>query len=94
MGLARTEDIFEKTTELYERFYDEHNLDENSDFGHYTRKQAIIEADCLNSTLCEILEYYNLRGTQDVDAFYQEDAKIRSIEELNKRYGLSLDSTN
>ena len=41
-----------------------------------------------------VLEYYNLRGTQDVDAFYQEDAKIRSIEELNKRYGLSLDSTN
>ena len=35
-----------------------------------------------------VLEYYNLRGTQDVDA------KIRSIEELNKRYGLSLDSTN
>jgi len=26
-----------------------------------------------------VLEYYNLRGTQDVDAFYQEDAKIRSI---------------
>ena len=25
------------------------------------------------------LEYYNLRGTQDVDAFYQEDAKIRGI---------------
>ena len=23
-----------------------------------------------------VLEYYNLRGTQDVDAFYQEDAKI------------------
>ena len=26
-----------------------------------------------------VLEYYNLRGTQDVDAFYQENAKIRSI---------------
>lgn len=26
-----------------------------------------------------VLEYYNLRGTQDVDAFYQEDTKIRSI---------------
>ncbi|CRH89994.1 Uncharacterised protein [Chlamydia trachomatis] len=26
-----------------------------------------------------VLEHYNLRGTQDVDAFYQEDAKIRSI---------------
>ena len=26
-----------------------------------------------------VLEYYNLRGTQDVDAFYQEDTKIRNI---------------
>lgn len=26
-----------------------------------------------------VLEYYNLRGTQDVDAFYQEDVKIRQI---------------
>ena len=26
-----------------------------------------------------VLDYYNLRGTPDVDAFYQEDAKIRSI---------------
>ena len=26
-----------------------------------------------------VLEYYNLRGTHDVDAFYQEDAKVRSI---------------
>ena len=26
-----------------------------------------------------VLDYYNLRGTQDVDAFYQEGAKIRSI---------------
>lgn len=26
-----------------------------------------------------VLEYYNLRGTQDVDAFYQENTKIRSI---------------
>ena len=65
MGIARTEDIFEKTRELYERFYDEHNLDENSDFGHYTRKQAIIEADCLNSTLCEILEYID-NGGKDI----------------------------
>ena len=26
-----------------------------------------------------VLEYYNLRGTQDVDAFYTENEKIRNI---------------
>lgn len=71
MGIAKTEDIFKKTTELYERFYDEHNLDENSDFGHLTRKQAIIEADYLNATLCEILEYIDDGGT--------DLAKIKAI---------------
>lgn len=62
MGIARTEDIFEKTRELYEQFYDANNLDESSDFGHLTRKQAIIEADYLNATLCEILEYIDNGG--------------------------------
>lgn len=35
-----------------------------------------LEIICVGSF---VLDYYNLRGTQDVDAFYQEDAKIRSI---------------
>ncbi|HEK9996422.1 TPA: hypothetical protein TUL06_000105 [Streptococcus equi subsp. zooepidemicus] len=26
-----------------------------------------------------VLEYYNLRGTQDVDAFYQEGVNIRQM---------------
>lgn len=66
-----TEDIFEKTRDLFEQFYDDHNLDENSDFGHLTRKQAIIEADYLNSALCEILEYLQDGGT--------DLAKIKAI---------------
>ncbi|HEN0458259.1 DUF6036 family nucleotidyltransferase [Streptococcus suis] len=37
-----------------------------------------------------VLEYYNLRGTQDVDAFYQEDAKIRSIiEKVGNDFGVN-----
>lgn len=37
-----------------------------------------------------VLEYYNLRGTQDVDAFYQEDAKIRSIiEKVGDDFGVN-----
>lgn len=61
-----TEYIFEKTRDLFEQFYDEHNLDENSDFGHLTRKQAIIEADYLNATLVEILEYID-NGETNID---------------------------
>ncbi len=38
-----------------------------------------------------VLEYYNLRGTQDVDAFYQEDAKIRSIiEKVGNDFGVNI----
>lgn len=37
-----------------------------------------------------VLEYYNLRGTQDVDVFYQEDAKIRSIiEKVGDDFGVN-----
>ena len=37
-----------------------------------------------------VLEYYNLRGTQDVDAFYQEDAHIRSIiEKVGNDFGVN-----
>lgn len=37
-----------------------------------------------------VLEYYNLRGTQDVDAFYQEDAKVRSIiEKVGDDFGVN-----
>lgn len=37
-----------------------------------------------------VLEYYNLRGRQDVDAFYQENAKIRSIiEKVGDEFGVN-----
>ena len=37
-----------------------------------------------------VLEYYNLRGTQDVDAFYQEDNKIRTIiQRIGDKYGVN-----
>lgn len=37
-----------------------------------------------------VLEYYNLRGTQDVDAFYQEDVKIRSvIKKVGDEFGVN-----
>ena len=34
-----------------------------------------------------VLEYYNLRGTQDVDAFYTENEKIRNIiQQVGEKY--------
>ena len=41
-----------------------------------TTENITLEIICVGGF---VLEYYDLRGTQDVDAFYQEDAKIRSI---------------
>lgn len=41
-----------------------------------SKENIVLEIICVGGF---VLEYYNLRGTQDVDAFYQEDAKIRSI---------------
>ena len=40
------------------------------------KENILLEIICVGGF---VLEYYDLRGTQDVDAFYQEDAKIRSI---------------
>ncbi len=40
------------------------------------KENIVLEIICVGGF---VLEYYNLRGTQDVDAFYQEDTKIRSI---------------
>lgn len=37
-----------------------------------------------------VLEYYNLRGTQDVDAFYQENTKILSIiKQVGDKFGVN-----
>ncbi|MGT2949412.1 DUF6036 family nucleotidyltransferase [Streptococcus devriesei] len=37
-----------------------------------------------------VLEYYNLRGTHDVDAFYNEDAKVRNIiKAVGDRFGVN-----
>ena len=59
------------TTDIFEEFYDEHNLDKNSNFGHMTRKQAIIEADYMHKALVEILSYLQ-DGGEDL-------GKVRAI---------------
>lgn len=38
-----------------------------------------------------VLEYYNMRGTSDIDAFYQESSDlIECIENVGKANGISL----
>ncbi|HEK9704361.1 TPA: potassium transporter peripheral membrane component, partial [Streptococcus equi subsp. equi] len=37
-----------------------------------------------------VLEYYNLRGTQDIDAFYQEGVNIRQmIKKVGDEFGVN-----
>lgn len=59
------------TTNIFEEFYDEHDFDNNSNFGHMTRKQAIIEADYMHKALVEILSYLQ-DGGEDL-------GKVRAI---------------
>lgn len=38
-----------------------------------------------------VLEYYNMRGTKDIDAFYQESSDlIKCIENVGRANGISL----
>jgi hypothetical protein len=57
--------------DIFEEYYDEHDLDKNSNFGHMTRKQAIIEADYMHKALVEILSYLQDDG--------EDLGKVRAI---------------
>lgn len=49
--------------DIFEEYYDEHNLDENSDFSHLSKKHLVIEVDYLHNTLVDILKYLEERSS-------------------------------
>lgn len=49
--------------DLFEKYYDEHNLDENIQYSGMTKKQLVIEADYLHDSLLNILKYIDEGGT-------------------------------
>lgn len=49
--------------DVFEKYYDEHNLDENSQYSDMTKKQLVIEAEYLHDSLRNILKYIDAGGT-------------------------------
>ena len=57
--------------DLFEKHYDDCNLDENSQYSDMTKKQLVIEAEYLHDALTKILKYIDEGGT-DVDKIHAE----------------------
>lgn len=49
--------------DIFEEYYDEHNLDENSDFSHLSKKHLVIEADYMHNVLTNVLSYLEEDGS-------------------------------
>ncbi|WP_239741100.1 hypothetical protein [Mammaliicoccus sp. M-M45] len=49
--------------DLFEEYYDNHNLDENSQYSDMSKKELVIEAEHLHNSLWNILKYVDNGGT-------------------------------
>lgn len=56
---------------LFEDYYDEHDLDKNSEYSHMSKKELVIEAAYLHNSLWNILKYVDNGGT-DMDVVKAE----------------------
>lgn len=56
---------------LIEDYYDEHDLDKNSEYSHMSKKELVIEAEYLHNSLWNILKYVDNGGT-DMDVVKAE----------------------
>lgn len=57
--------------DVFEKYYDELDLDKNSQYSDMTKKQLVIEADYLHDSLVNILKYIDEGGT-DLDKIHAE----------------------
>ena len=49
--------------DLFEKYYDENNLEETREFSQCNRKQLVIEADYMHDALKKILSYLDEDGS-------------------------------
>ena len=56
---------------LFEDYYDEHDLDKNSEYSHMSKKELVIEVEYLHNSLWNILKYVANGGT-DIDVVKAE----------------------
>ena len=45
---------------LFEDYYDEHDLDKNSEYSHMSKKELVIEVEYLHNSLWNILKYTDI----------------------------------
>ncbi|EHM36770.1 TPA: hypothetical protein ACY4E2_002749 [Enterococcus faecium 1,230,933] len=57
--------------EIFDEYYDSHNLNENSQYSDFSKKHLVIEAEYMHSALCKVLKYLNEGGT-DLDIIRAE----------------------
>ena len=43
--------------DLFEKYYDDNNLEEKSQYSRFNRKQLVIEADYMHDVLTNVLSY-------------------------------------
>lgn len=57
--------------DIFDEYYDNHNLGERSRYSEFNKKYLVIEAEHLHDSLWEILQYLNKGGT-DLDVIRGE----------------------
>lgn len=49
--------------EIFDKYYDEHNLEERSQYSGFSKKQLVIEADYMHNVLTNVLSYLEEDGS-------------------------------
>ena len=49
--------------DLFEKYYDDNNLEEKSQYSQFNRKQLVIEADYMHNVLTNVLSYLEEDGS-------------------------------
>lgn len=49
--------------DLFEKYYDDNNLEEKSQYSQFNRKQLVIEADYMRNVLTNVLSYLEEDGS-------------------------------
>ena len=64
--------------EIFDKYYDEHNLEERSQYSGFSKKQLVIEAEHLENALSRVLVYLENNGddldfirTEVMDGLYE-----------------------
>lgn len=56
---------------IFDEYYDSHNLEKLSRYSNFSKKQLVIEAEYMHNTLSRILEYID-NGGEDLRHIYSE----------------------